>query len=400
MKIQAHRLFYIITFIQFFMMEITGTTLILFIMNKGFSLQYANNLLIVLFISILLLEIPTGIIADRFGRKLSIVLGFICYLIYAVVFMLTDEFLLLIFAQIFGALATCLQSGALESWVVDHSDESIENIFATSSSVMYIAGFFCGLLGAVLASIYFVLPWMISIICCLSLIVLSIIYIKENHHSKFIKRGEVVEEKSVKKIIGSSINIILSNKQLWVIFIVGICISFSNSAPNSFQQPRFVGLSEHGLWIFGIIKTVYSLFMSLGGYLIKKLSKYYDDTTILIFSLLMLGVWLTIAGWFNDFYPVLVSFLIYEIGRGMYPAARKIYINKRIASDYRATILSLDSAITQIGMCIGLLVTGIISKNYTDLTSSQFPIQVSWMICGIAALLPIALLIKKEPQRQ
>lgn len=192
----------------------------------------------------------------------------------------------------------------------------------------------------------------------------------------------------------------MSNKQLWVIFIVGICISFSNSAPNSFQQPRFVGLSEHGLWIFGIIKTVYSLFMSLGGYLIKKLSKYYDDTTILIFSLLMLGVWLTIAGWFNDFYPVLVSFLIYEIGRGMYPAARKIYINKRIASDYRATILSLDSAITQIGMCIGLLVTGIISKNYTDLTSSQFPIQVSWMICGIAALLPIALLIKKEPQRQ
>ncbi|WP_234032917.1 MFS transporter [Paenibacillus faecalis] len=376
MNMKAHKLFYLITFIQFFMLEITGTTLILYILSKGYSLQSANNLLIVLFISILLLEIPTGVIADRFGRKLSVILGYICYFIYLLLFVLTKDLSLLIIAQIFGALATCLKSGALESWVVDHSDQPLEDIFSKSNSIMYIAGFFCGLLGAFLASIHFNLPWIISIICCVTLIILSSIYMKENNKGtqEIISNGNS-EKKSIKTIINNSITIVLSNKSLWIIFIVGIFISFSNSAANTFQQPRFVGLSEHGVWIFGVIKTIYSLFMSMGSLLIKKLSKHYNDKTVMILSLYMLGVWLILSGLFDQFYLVLVTFLIYEMGRGMYPTAKQIYLNKRIPSEYRATILSLDSAIAQIGMCLGLFITGLISKNFTDLSASQLPIR-------------------------
>ncbi|MET3209323.1 UNVERIFIED_CONTAM: hypothetical protein ABIC26_002267 [Paenibacillus sp. PvR008] len=47
------------------MSEITGTTLILFLLAKGLSLQSANFLLVVYFVSIFLFEIPTGAIADK-----------------------------------------------------------------------------------------------------------------------------------------------------------------------------------------------------------------------------------------------------------------------------------------------------------------------------------------------
>ncbi|MNZ63134.1 Major Facilitator Superfamily protein [compost metagenome] len=107
----------------------------------------------------------------------------------------------------------------------------------------------------------------------------------------------------------------------------------------------------------------------------------------------MLGIWLTFAGTLNSFYPVLVTFLIYEIGRGMYPAAKQIFLNKRISNEYRSTLLSLDSAISQLGMCIGLIVTGIISRKFVDIKSDQTPIQISWIICGGIALVPIVLLL-------
>ncbi|MCY9581307.1 MULTISPECIES: MFS transporter [Paenibacillus] len=387
MKIKAHKLFYLISFLQFFMAEITGTTLILFILSKGYSLQIANNLFIVLFVSIMILEIPTGIIADRFGRKKSVVLGFLCYLIYSLIFLAADNIYFLILAQLFGALATCLQSGALESWVVDNSEESIDHIFATSNSIMYIAGFICGILGAFLANIYFGLPWIISIFTNIILLLLSIIVMKENRWSPHTVENN--KTFSVKSIFQNSKNIILSEKSLWIIFLVGIFVNFSNSAANTFQQPRFVALSEQGVWVFGIIKTVYSLFMSLGSYWVKKLSGKYDDRTVLIFSLLMLGIWLIFSGILDSFYPVLVTFMVYEIGRGMYPTASQIYINKRISGEYRATILSLESAITRIGMCVGLFVTGVISKNFVTLSDSQLPIRVSWVICGIVAIIPV-----------
>ncbi|WP_025683556.1 MFS transporter [Paenibacillus maysiensis] len=396
MKVKAHKLYYLISFLQFFMAEITGTTLILFILNKGFSLQLANNLLIVMFVGVMILEIPTGIIADRFGRKVSIIFGFLCYLIYTVIFLLTDDIYLLIIAQIFAALATCLQSGALESWVVENSEEPIDNIFSTSNSIMYMAGFVCGILGAFLASIYFGLPWIVSIFTNIILLLLCFIFMKE------IKWNSVGDEKkklaSVKSIFISSKDIVFSEKSLIIIFIVGIFVNFSNSAANTFQQPRFVALSDNGVWVFGIIKTVYSLFMSIGSLWVKKLSKSFNDRTVLIISLCMLGVWLILSGVLDSFYPVLATFMIYEIGRGMYPTARQIYINRRITSDYRATILSLDSAITRIGMCLGLFVTGIISKNFVSLSDNQWPIKISWIICGVAAIIPILLLrkIKKK----
>ncbi|WP_326401604.1 hypothetical protein [Paenibacillus ottowii] len=44
-------------------------------------------------------------------------------------------------------------------------------------------------------------------------------------------------------------------------------------------------------------------------------------------------------------------------------------------------------------MCAGLIVTGIVSRNFTNLTSDQAPIQISWVLCGGIALIPIFLLL-------
>ncbi|WP_110929979.1 MFS transporter [Paenibacillus bouchesdurhonensis] len=396
MRVQTHKLFYTIGFLQFFMSEITGTTLILFLLAKGLSLQTANFLLVIFFVSIFLFEIPTGAIADKYGRKISVILGLVCFLVYSILFMQSERIEVLVVAQVFGGLAICLQSGALESWAVENSHQPMEVLFTTANSIQYISGFICGLLGAFLAVYSYFLPWLASILSTLLAILLCVFYMHEN------KRGFArIKSRNVVAIIRESVGTSLQNKSIWIIFIIGLFISFSNSAGNTFQQPRLVGLSEQGVWIMGIIKAAYSLCMTLGSYLVRRLSKNNSDIRVLMYACGMIGVWLIFAGSLNTFYPVLMTFLIYEVGRGMYPAAKQIYLNKRISDEYRSTLLSFDSAVSQLGVCIGLIVTGIISRNFTDLTSDQTPIQISWILCGAVALVPVVLLgIATRKRRQ
>jgi MFS family permease len=63
-------------------------------------------------ISMFLLEIPTGIIADRFGRKISLFLGTLCFGSSFCIFGMTFSWFILALAEILCACGMCLISGA------------------------------------------------------------------------------------------------------------------------------------------------------------------------------------------------------------------------------------------------------------------------------------------------
>lgn len=108
---------------------------------------------------------------------------------------------------------------------------------------------------------------------------------------------------------------------------------------------------------------------------------------IIFITGIILGAFQILSGVFNTFAPVLCTFLIYEIGRGMYGPITQIYLNARIPSDKRATILSFSSCVSQVGMVIGLILTGVISNLNYDNSNLQEPIRKSWIICGSIAIL-------------
>ncbi|AZR74939.1 hypothetical protein BBF96_13595 [Anoxybacter fermentans] len=394
--------YYIIVFFQLFITEITGTTFVLYLLYKGLNLFHVNIVVTVFFATILIMEIPTGIIADLYGRRISVSLGFLCFSISGIIFLKSNSFSGFIVAEILAAIGATLQSGALEAWVVDNlkffnkENIKLELLFSRAGMIRYFAGFFCGLLGAYLANFKYELPWIVSIILCLLITFFTLAIMKEPYFKKKSVNFKNTLS-SMKIIIKDSINYGMMNKPILIFFIIEILISFSNSAGNTFQQPRLVSLSGHGIWIFGWIKGIYSIFLMSGSWLIGYLSKKHKDHYQLIFySCFMTGFWLILSGVFNSFASVLTVFLIYEIGRGMYNPAKQTFLNYRIPSDKRATILSFQSAVSQMGMILGLFITGIISSNFIDLSSNQLPIRISWILCGIIAIIaaPISIIIK------
>ncbi|HET7144331.1 MAG TPA: MFS transporter [Anaerolineales bacterium] len=78
-------------------------------------------------ISIFIFEIPTGVVADVFSRRLSIIIG---YFLMGVGFLIEGffpAFLPIVFAQIFWGLGYTFTSGATQAWISDEIGEGPAN---------------------------------------------------------------------------------------------------------------------------------------------------------------------------------------------------------------------------------------------------------------------------------
>lgn len=395
MKNKTHIKFYIISFLQFLMEEIVGTSLIIFLLYKDLSLREVNFLLAFGFFIVWIGEIPTGLVADKYGRKASIIIGLILHLIYLYTFIEKQGYYILLFASIFSGLYTCFISGSLEAWVVENTDRPIEEIFSNNNIIRNVAGVTAGIFGAILASKNLVYPWIFSFIISIVLLIFMIFFVSDN-----FRYTSEDKKQTIKSISMNSLSIVKNNKEIFIIFIVALFIALSNSAANVFQQPRFLGTSNYPIWIMGILKVVFSIAMIFGSYIAKIISKNREDYYGVSITCFILFLFLILSSISNRFYFILPMFILYEIGRGMYPVTSQIFINKRIPNEYRATLLSLLSSFFQFGMCMGLIITGIISKSYINLESNQMPIQISWAICSIFALIAFCIInlarIKKD----
>lgn len=89
-------------------------------------------------------EVPTGIVADVYSRRLSIIIG---YLLMGVGFLIEGffpAFLPILFAQVVWGLGYTFTSGATQAWITDEVGEDDANkLFLRATQV----GLFASLLG-------------------------------------------------------------------------------------------------------------------------------------------------------------------------------------------------------------------------------------------------------------
>lgn len=82
---------------------------------RGFSLTQVTALDAAFWMAIVLGEAPTGTVADRWGRRQSLVLGAICFVIAVLIFGLATSYPLVLLSYVIWGLSLTLQSGADEA---------------------------------------------------------------------------------------------------------------------------------------------------------------------------------------------------------------------------------------------------------------------------------------------
>ncbi|MFK7923094.1 MAG: MFS transporter [Bacteroidia bacterium] len=94
--------------------------LLLFFLENGITYTQIGLLYATREIAINVLEIPSGIVADTFGRKYSLVLAFALYIFAFLVFYFSTSFLFLLLAVVLMGLGDAFRSGTHKGMIIDY----------------------------------------------------------------------------------------------------------------------------------------------------------------------------------------------------------------------------------------------------------------------------------------
>ncbi len=117
--------------------------LILFFLNSGLTFTDIGILYATAEISTNLFEIPTGIYADIFGRRKSMLMGFGSYLITFTIFYLSSNFYLFLLAMVLYGLGDAFRSGTHKAMILEYlkikgiEDKKVEYYGATRSASQF-----------------------------------------------------------------------------------------------------------------------------------------------------------------------------------------------------------------------------------------------------------------------
>lgn len=94
--------------------------LLLFLTERGISFFQVGLLFAVREISVNIIEIPSGIIADTFGRRRSMVISFVSYIISFMIFYLFADISWYVLAMIFFAGGEAFRTGTHKAMIIDY----------------------------------------------------------------------------------------------------------------------------------------------------------------------------------------------------------------------------------------------------------------------------------------
>ncbi|MEA3501859.1 MAG: MFS transporter [Actinomycetota bacterium] len=117
------RIFWILTFTLWLPVGFLLPVLILTMVERGLGLAEIGLVFTVYGLTTVLLELPTGGIADSFGRRPVLIVAAILQAAMAFIWFASDSFALFAAAAMVGGISRALSSGPLEAWYVDATHE-------------------------------------------------------------------------------------------------------------------------------------------------------------------------------------------------------------------------------------------------------------------------------------
>jgi MFS family permease len=140
----------------------------MFLMSRGLDLLEINLILAIFLISTFLFEVPTGAVADLYGRKISFLASCVTRMCAFVLYSFADGFAACAIAEVIDAIGLTLASGSLEAWAVDGvraegDRRPMDRLFARAQVIirasMIVGGIVCGYLADRFG---LVLPWLVA----------------------------------------------------------------------------------------------------------------------------------------------------------------------------------------------------------------------------------------------
>lgn len=219
--------------------------------------------------AITVLEVPSGIFSDRFGRKLTLVIAFFAYVLAWISLLFAYDFFSVLPYQFLFAIAVSFQSGTYTAYIFEASNadgtkEDFRAVLAHINSYKLYGAVISSLAGAVLYKIGgFKLVLIATIISALVALLLTLFLPKQN--TDF----DAQQVKDIRKIVLTSISIFGKTKLLALTSIENILYGATIS---TFSYFNMIMLKENG---FPVQYNGYysALMFFLSAFILKRIAR-------------------------------------------------------------------------------------------------------------------------------
>lgn len=330
----------------FLQLNMTSAIWVLYLAFRGMSLIEIGILESIYHITGLILEIPSGAIADLYGRKFSVVAGRVVNLISCILMITANSFLEFAISFILSSAAMNLNSGAAEALIYDSLKESGEEgkykkIWGQTAFIMSISQGIAILLGGILADVKFLYAYVFGAIVQIIALMVSLNFTEPTVNRKH-NIGNLKKKKENIFINQLKISIdILKCRKIVLYIIMFSALLGSLQTTVFFYSQKFFSDMGYTKTIIAVICFIGSIVEAYSSKYAYKIEKRLNIREILI-SLSALNVIALVGLAFVAEFSI-GFYLLTNLTGGLAFTILSDYINGRIPSESRATILSFES---------------------------------------------------------
>ena len=327
----------------------------------------------VLELTVLLTDVPTGVLADVYSRRLSMIVGYVLIGVGYILEGAMPVFASILLAQVVWGLGFTFVSGAFQAWLSDElkDDSKTASVFVKAAKFESIGALVGIGLSAALATIYVGLSLVAGGVIFLALAVFVTLSMSEEGFTPK-SSAQRATWRSMAHVLRTGIRTVSLSRVLMALVAIEVFFGMSSEpfdrlwakhALETFEFPAIADLDPI-VW-FGVVQAA----SAVGGVVVIAVAErvvpvdrsWAPRAALSVVNALMIGATLTFAltGSFGIAIGMVV--IVYVLHRVAWPFTAA-WINRNCESEYRATVFSLHEQANSFGQVffgpgMGLLAT-------------------------------------------
>ena len=352
--------------------------MIIYFLLSGLNLFYVGLLISIREIVIYIFEIPSGVIADRYGKKTELIICFIFYIASFLIFFIADGFLLFAVAMFLYALGEAFRSGTHKSMIMAYIDkheisDSKTKIYGLTRSYSLIGSMIASLVSIILVLWlpeikYLFLIAIIPYVFDLLLIMTYPEYLNDRKDSEFSLKAFIKYNiESIKYTFSKSTvrNAIFNSASYQAAFKsikdyiqpIIITITLSYALFNSFSADKNTKI------YIGLIYAVIYLISAVASKNAYRFKVFGDAKTMVRYMWLLSGLSVLVLSFFLN--SLIIVFIIFALLYVLMNIRRPMMVECMgdvTHPDMRASVLSVESQMTSVLIAIFAPLIGLLAE--------------------------------------
>ena len=319
-------------------------------------------------LAVLIFEVPTGVLADTYGRRRSVILGF---LLIGTGFSFEGAlptFAAVLAAQLIWGAGYTFVSGALQAWIADElGGEDLGRVYLRGEQADYLGSFLGVFASALLATVALNLPLLIAGAFAVALGA-TLVFLMRERNFRPVSRGSRSQWAQAGATARSGVRLVHGHPALLILLAVAVFFGMSGEGFDRLWEahllkdiglPALAGL-EPVLW-FGLINAGTLVLSYLAA---EVLGRALDVGNVAVAARLLFVLnALTIVGVLafalaGSFAFALGAFWFASLTRKLFYPLYLTWVNRGLDPNVRATVISISNQANSLGELAGGPVVG------------------------------------------